>query len=241
MLRICRRRRYCQPHRRTLYLFSYSGEVLSVTSRIQWVIAARTGLAAVLVALSVVALGSAAQADDVILPEPPAVTPVVTLPPAEPDPSPTVAPEVPAAEAPVDPPQSETPFATAPAEPAPAAVYRPAPAYQGPAPADVAAPAAPQLVLPSEEEAVDASQAPSEPTTPPTPAPEATPPSAAVAVAPVEPPAMGQTQIQSAVAVATGSSVAVQALTVLVLLAAGYAYFRFLGGRAPGVASRTRK
>ncbi|WP_157360877.1 hypothetical protein [Arthrobacter sp. EPSL27] len=52
---------------------------------------------------------------------------------------------------------------------------------------------------------------------------------------------MGQTQIQSAVAVATGSSVAVQALTVLVLLAAGYAYFRFLGGRAPGVASRTRK
>ncbi|HSL36941.1 MAG TPA: hypothetical protein VK883_08935 [Arthrobacter sp.] len=47
-----------------------------------------------------------------------------------------------------------------------------------------------------------------------------------------------QTQIQAAVAVATGSPLAVQLITVLILLAAGFAYFRFLGGKSASFASR---
>jgi hypothetical protein len=47
-----------------------------------------------------------------------------------------------------------------------------------------------------------------------------------------------QAQIQAAVAVATGSPLAVQVITVLILLAAGLAYFRFLGGKSASFASK---
>ena len=47
-----------------------------------------------------------------------------------------------------------------------------------------------------------------------------------------------QAQVQAAVAVATGSPLAVQVLTVLVLLAAGFAYFRFLGGKSSSVSTK---
>jgi hypothetical protein len=40
-----------------------------------------------------------------------------------------------------------------------------------------------------------------------------------------------KSQVQAAVAVATGSPLAVQAATVVFLLALGYAYFRFLGSK----------
>ncbi|WP_167467914.1 hypothetical protein [Arthrobacter oryzae] len=39
-------------------------------------------------------------------------------------------------------------------------------------------------------------------------------------------------EIQAAVAVATGSPLGVQLITVLILLGAGLAYFRFLGGKS---------
>jgi hypothetical protein len=50
-----------------------------------------------------------------------------------------------------------------------------------------------------------------------------------------------QAQIQAAVAVATGSPLVVQVATVLVLLGAGLAYFRFLGGRSYRLASKAGK
>ncbi|WP_354349983.1 hypothetical protein [Pseudarthrobacter sp. PvP090] len=40
-----------------------------------------------------------------------------------------------------------------------------------------------------------------------------------------------KSQVQAAVAVATGSPLAVQAITVVFLLGLGYAYFRFLGSK----------
>ncbi len=49
---------------------------------------------------------------------------------------------------------------------------------------------------------------------------------------------MVKSEVQAAVAVATGSPLAVQAITVLILLGLGFAYFRFIGskrvtGRSP--------
>ena len=58
------------------------------------------------------------------------------------------------------------------------------------------------------------------------------------AAPPAEPPAVMQAQIQAAVAAATGSPLAVQLITVLILLAAGFAYFRFLGGKSASFASK---
>ena len=42
---------------------------------------------------------------------------------------------------------------------------------------------------------------------------------------------MVKSEVQAAVAVATGSPLAVQAITVLVLLGLGFAYFRFIGSK----------
>ena len=42
---------------------------------------------------------------------------------------------------------------------------------------------------------------------------------------------MVKSKVQAAVAVATGSPLAVQAITVLVLLGMGFAYFRFIGSK----------
>jgi hypothetical protein len=50
-----------------------------------------------------------------------------------------------------------------------------------------------------------------------------------------------KTQVQAAVAVATGSPLGVQLVTVLVLLTAGLLYFRFLAGKAPGYTAKASK
>ena len=42
---------------------------------------------------------------------------------------------------------------------------------------------------------------------------------------------MVKSEVQAAVAVATGSPLGIQLITVLILLGAGLAYFRFLGGK----------
>ncbi|WP_427130779.1 hypothetical protein [Pseudarthrobacter sp. S9] len=52
---------------------------------------------------------------------------------------------------------------------------------------------------------------------------------------------MVKTQIQAAVAVATGSPLAVQVLVVLGLLAAGFAYFRFLDGKTHRTSAKAGK
>ena len=44
---------------------------------------------------------------------------------------------------------------------------------------------------------------------------------------------MVKSEVQAAVAVATGSPLAVQSVALLVLLGLGFAYFRFLGGKKP--------
>ncbi|MDQ0865781.1 hypothetical protein QF036_003362 [Arthrobacter globiformis] len=54
-------------------------------------------------------------------------------------------------------------------------------------------------------------------------------------------PGIAETQIQAAVAVATGSPFIVQLMTVLALVAAGVAYFRFMGARSLRTPSRSRK
>ena len=48
---------------------------------------------------------------------------------------------------------------------------------------------------------------------------------------PSEPPVMVKSEVKAAVAVATGSPLGIQLITVLILLGAGLAYFRFLGGK----------
>ena len=84
-----------------------------------------------------------------------------------------------------------------------------------------------------------AEEAPARATETPSPTPEPLQSTAPAAAAPpAEPPAVMQAQIQSAVAVATGSPLAVQVMTVLILLAAGFAYFRFLGGKSASFASK---
>jgi hypothetical protein len=52
-----------------------------------------------------------------------------------------------------------------------------------------------------------------------------------VIATPSEPPVMVKSEVQAAVAVATGSPLGIQLITVLILLGAGLAYFRFLGGK----------
>ena len=54
-------------------------------------------------------------------------------------------------------------------------------------------------------------------------------------------PAVMRSQVQAAVAVATGSPLAVQAITVLLLLALGFAYFWFLGSKKASGLPRTSK
>jgi hypothetical protein len=49
------------------------------------------------------------------------------------------------------------------------------------------------------------------------------------------------TQVQAAVAVATGSPLVVQLITVFILLGAGVFYFRFLAGKTPSYAARASK
>jgi hypothetical protein len=63
----------------------------------------------------------------------------------------------------------------------------------------------------------------------------------AAAMAPPVPPIVAQAQIQAAVAVATGSPLVVQLITVVILLGAGFAYFRFLDGRSHRVAAKAGK
>jgi hypothetical protein len=52
---------------------------------------------------------------------------------------------------------------------------------------------------------------------------------------------MVKSEVQAAVAVATGSPLGVQLITVLILLGAGLAYFRFLAGRSPIGSARAGK
>ncbi|WP_018773503.1 MULTISPECIES: hypothetical protein [unclassified Arthrobacter] len=52
---------------------------------------------------------------------------------------------------------------------------------------------------------------------------------------------MVKSEVQAAVAVATGSPLAVQAITVLVLLGMGFAYFRFIGSKKVTGVPRTGK
>jgi len=60
--------------------------------------------------------------------------------------------------------------------------------------------------------------------------------------APTRFPAAAATEIQAAaVAIATGSPLGVQILTVLILLAAGFGYFRFLGAKSGTASARNGK
>jgi hypothetical protein len=51
---------------------------------------------------------------------------------------------------------------------------------------------------------------------------------------------MMKSEIQAAVAVATGSPLVVQLVTVLILLGVGFFYFRFLAGKTPRFARASK-
>jgi hypothetical protein len=149
---------------------------------------------------------------------PPADT---TMPAPITDPPPPAVTDPPAASAPAAPPAEEIP-----------AQVTVTPPVVGPVPATVVPPAArvvPVQPLPSPGDL----QPSAEPSTAgSTPTPSATATKSAVAVpkkAPADPQA--GTKIQAAVVSATGSPFAIQLLTVLALLGAGFAYFRVLGSK----------
>jgi hypothetical protein len=100
-----------------------------------------------------------------------------------------------------------------------------------PAPPRVVAPAAPAGI---EETAAVV------PTAEPTPSLQPAPAPAAVAAAAALPPAVMKSEIQAAVAVATGSPLVVQMITVFLLLGAGFFYFRFLAGKTPRFARASK-
>jgi len=62
-----------------------------------------------------------------------------------------------------------------------------------------------------------------------------------VIATPSEPPVMVKSEVQAAVAVATGSPLVVQLLVVMGLLGVGLAYFRFLGGKSHSVSVKAGK
>jgi hypothetical protein len=94
----------------------------------------------------------------------------------------------------------------------------------------------PEVVQPSEEPSA-ASDTPT-----PTPAPSTTPSTTAPAAVsvPTTAPVQAGTKIQAAVVAATGSPFAIQLLTVLALLGAGFVYFRALGSKGTRGSARTR-
>ncbi|MET3919897.1 hypothetical protein ABIB26_000817 [Arthrobacter sp. UYEF20] len=79
-----------------------------------------------------------------------------------------------------------------------------------------------------------------EPAPAPAPVPELAKAHAAIAAV-AQPPAVMKSEIQAAVAVATGSPLVVQLITVLILLGAGLLYFRFLAGKSPSIATKPSK
>lgn len=101
-------------------------------------------------------------------------------------------------------------------------------------------PTLPQLVAPAAP-SVGVDEAAAEPAPTPEPVPTLEPAKAPAVMAAVAPPAMMKSEIQAAVAVATGSPLVVQLITVMILLAAGLLYFRFLAGKSPSIAAKASK
>lgn len=107
--------------------------------------------------------------------------------------------------------------------PPPAPILEPAPVPVVIAPA---VPVPPAVVVPPVAAEPEPTATPS-PSATPTPKPKPT----KAAVTANQPSMVMKAEVQAAVAVATGSPLAVQALTVLILLGSGFVYFRFLGGQ----------
>ena len=239
-----------------------------MTSRSRKLKSVSAGLGALLLAVLVAGTASAAHAGDFLGPDllvsttsPAPVTPGPESPgPVDPDLPPVEEPVLPPVEEPVLPPVEE-PALPPVGEPAVPPVEEPAvpPVNAPPVP-----PPAPQAELP-----LVAPQAPAaEPVLPPVVAPVIVPPAE---VSPVQPEATAtpspaftptpkpvksgaaatvdapvselimKSQVQAAVAVATGSPLAVQMITILILLAAGFAYFRFVGSKSRHPAGRAGK
>lgn len=233
---------------RTLFSIQYSGEGLLMASSSHKRYSLRAGLAVLVLAGAVHGSAVAAHAQGTSFANPS----VIDLPlpsPADPPPtSPEPAPSEPEFAPPpvVEPPAETVPPPPVVVEPAPAdppasavvpAPARPAaPAVRAPAVVPVLPPVMAPAVVPPVEVVPVETQAAAEPS------PSATPTSTKpAATAPTEAPAselVMNSQVQAAVAVATGSPLAVQVITVLFLLGLGYAYFRFIGAKkvsgAPG-------
>jgi hypothetical protein len=216
---------------------------------------ARAGLGALLLALAFTGAATAAHADnpvppDTVLADPaptatsrtaPAPTeaapteavPTESATPVPPSPS-EPAPSVPAETTSSDTGTSEVPTAEAPEE------LSPAPATQSPA-AVVALPALMQVLQPPGAEPTEDEASDEAAPEPPSPSAAAEPGQStvpAIIATPSEPPLVATPEIQAAAAVTEGSPLVVQLFAVLGLLAAGFAYFRFLNGKGHRVSAK---
>lgn len=213
-----------------------------MTSRSRTLKTVRTGLLALLLAVPLGAMPAAIADDDAQHPAPKTIvilpTPTPTPEPAPPAPSePAPAPPAPSEPAPApgeSPPPAQTPPADTPPPAAPIQAPVPGPVEYVPAPA-VVAPAveAPMSEAVAESAADTESGTEATPTQSSTPTVRPEPAQAADNTAGKSAPVV-QSDVRAAMAVATGSPMAVQAATVLFLLALGFAYFRFLGTRKIG-------
>ncbi|WP_120520414.1 hypothetical protein [Arthrobacter celericrescens] len=126
---------------------------------------------------------------------------------------------------------------TNPVEPAPNPVPQ-TPAAPAPAPFIVEQPAVQPLQDPGAGQIVPQPETPAA-TTSTTPAPKPAVPAKTAAPVPIPEP-VAKT-LDSVVSVATGSPLHVQIITVLALLGAGFAYFRFMGSKSPRTPVRSHK